>query len=761
MKPTANPKRPVLFLIAIFVVMLAMPLSANNEFNAPNLTPITVQLKWKHQFQFAGYYAAVAKGFYQQAGFNVTLKEANPKIDPVEEVMSGRADYGVANSELMLYRLNGVPVTALAAFIQHSPVVLMSLKDSNIYSPQDLIGKKVMYPPGPYGANTRGILLREGIELSQIESVPLSFNINDLINHDVDVMVGYVTDQPYLLQQRDIAYNLIDPRNYGIDFYGDTLFTQERRVDQEAEEVAQFRAATIAGWRYAIQHPDEVIDILLNQYHSEKNKDELQYEANATIKLIVPKLVDVGHMNPGRWEHIAEVFIGMAMTDGVFQNDGFIYTPEKEKAAQTLRLFFRVAFVISVIVVLFVAILFYFNKKLKDVVSEKTLTLKRSNKVKDEFLATISHELRTPMNGIINAMQLIRHTSLSDEQNELIHIASQSSDNMLSLIDNILGFTEAQSGSLLLREEPFLIQELLVDLKGRFKTVCNDNGIIFKSNIDSNVPICLVGDEEKLKKLLGYFLENCVKFTTRGTVEVKISIKKGSENKKMKWMQCEVIDTGIGIEEELKKNIFEVFHQADGSHSRRYGGLGMGLSIAKQVCTLMKGTIDFQSQLGKGTHVTIVVPMMEADYSAHAVGANANRKPENTRVLIVEDNQTNQIVLKKIVELKGYETKVAENGQVALDIIADYCPHLVLMDCQMPVMDGFVATKNIRKLRKPLSEVPIIAVTANVMAGDKQRCLEAGMDDYLKKPTNKAILQKRIAHWLSYQRCRDLDKHSA
>ena len=741
--------------------MSAMPLHAKNGFNAPHLTPITVQLKWKHQFQFAGYYAAAAKGFYQQAGFNVTLKEWAPQIDPIEEVISGRADYGVANSELMLYRLNGVPVTALAAFIQHSPVVLMSLQGSGIYSPQDLIGKKVMYPAGAYGANTRGILLKEGIELSQFESVPLSFNINDLINRNVDAMVGYVTDQPYMLEKRNVAYNLIDPRSYGIDFYGDTLFTQEKRVEQKSEEVARFRAATIAGWRYAIKHPGEIIDIILERYHSEKNRDELHYEANATIKLMVPKLVDMGHMNPGRWEHIANVFIDLNMTEGSFQNDGFIYTPEKEKAAQTLRLFFRVAFVLFIIAMLFIVALFYFNKKLKKAVSEKTLTLKRSNKVKDEFLATISHELRTPMNGIINAMQLIRHTSLSEEQNELIHIASQSSDNMLSLVDNILGFTEAQSGSLLLREEPFLIQELLVDLKGRFKTACNDNGIMFKSSIDSQVPSCLVGDEEKLKKLLGYFLENCVKFTQKGTVEIKISIKNNVGNKKIQWLQCEVIDTGIGIEEKAKQGIFDVFQQADGSHSRRYGGLGMGLSIARQVCTLMKGTIDFQSELGCGTHVTIAVPMMEATYSAHTTNTDANRRPESTRVLIVEDNHTNQIVLKKIVELKGYQARIAENGQVALDIITNYNPHLVLMDCQMPVMDGFMATKKIRELGKPFSDVPIIAVTANVMAGDKQRCLEAGMDDYLKKPTNKAILQKRIAHWLSYQRCRTLDRRSA
>jgi len=348
--------------------------------SASPITPITVQLKWRHQFQFAGYYAAIAKGFYQEAGFKVNLKEAGPQINPVDEVLSGRADFGIANSELMLYYLNGEPVIAIAAIIQHSPIVLMSLEASNILSPQDLIGKKIMYPEGFYGANTLGILLNEGIHESQIESIPLSYNIEDLIDHKVDAMVGYVTDQPFLLKERGIGYNLIDPRTYGIDFYGDVLFSHQKLVEDSPEKVEKFRAATLKGWRYAIEHPDEMVDLILSQYPTLKSKRELQYEAQETIKLIVPKLVDLGHMNPGRWESIAETFINLNMTTGRYKDKAFLYTLEREQAYQTLKIFFQIAGIITLFVLIFIACLFYFNKQLKLAIAQKTLYLTKANR---------------------------------------------------------------------------------------------------------------------------------------------------------------------------------------------------------------------------------------------------------------------------------------------------------------------------------------------------------------------------------------------
>ena len=373
--------------IILFALSLFIPLSTAAD-NSPfeisssetSLTAINVQLKWRHQFQFAGYYAAIEQGFYRQAGLDVTLKEAGPKIDPIKEVVSGKADFGIANSELMLYRLKGEPVTALAAIIQHSPIVLMSLKESNIYSPQDLIGKKLMYPEGHYGANTLGVLLKEGIQKSQIESVPLSFNIQDLITKKVDAMVGYITDQPFSLQAQGIEYNLIDPRTYGIDFYGDILFSHEDYVNEHPDRVAKFREATLSGWRYALEHPDEIIELILQSYPTLKNKQELEYEAQETIKLMVPMLVDLGHMNPGRWQYIAQTFIDLDMATGEFEAEGFLYSPESNRSIRLLQLFLQASGVLALLAILFICGLFYFNKQLKRAIAEKTMYLTKANR---------------------------------------------------------------------------------------------------------------------------------------------------------------------------------------------------------------------------------------------------------------------------------------------------------------------------------------------------------------------------------------------
>jgi len=371
---------PLLVFIIFVCFSFGIPhVSAENSAQK-KLTPINVQLKWRHQFQFAGYYAAAYKGIYQNAGLGVTLREANPTINPIEEVLSGKADFGIANSELMLYRLNGDPVTAIAGIIQHSPMVVMSLKESNILSPQDLIGKKLMYPSGSYGANTLGILLKEGIKESQVESIPLSFNINDLINKNVDAMVGYITNQPFLLKERGIEYNLIHPTSYGVDFYGDVLFTHQKYIEENPELVEGFRKATIEGWRYAIEHPNEIIDVILSQYPTVKNRKELEYEAQETIKLIVPKLVELGHMNPGRWKYIAETFIDLKMASGDFDDNGFLYDPEKEHVSQILHSSFQILAILSLLAASFISVLFYFNKQLKSAIAEKTMYLTKANR---------------------------------------------------------------------------------------------------------------------------------------------------------------------------------------------------------------------------------------------------------------------------------------------------------------------------------------------------------------------------------------------
>ena len=349
--------------------------------SSSRLKPIVVQLKWKHQFQFAGFYAAVEKGFYRDKGFDVELKPAAPGIDPIKEVVGGNADYGVANSELMLYRMQGEPVTALAVIMQHSPLALLSLKESGILSPQDLIGKRVMFPSGVYGANTRGILLREGVNSDQIIQVPLSFNISDLVEKKVDAMVAYITDQPYLLKKKNIDYNVIDPRTYGIDFYGDTLFTREDRATFSFNEVKRFREATIQGWRYAINHSDEIVNLIYQKYDSEKNLSELRYEAEKTIELIVPKLVSIGSMNPGRWESIAQVFKDLNLAHGSYDEEAFVFEPDKRELNSRFQKALYISLVLFIIAVAGIGTLLFFNTRLKSAVRVKTKDLRDSNNV--------------------------------------------------------------------------------------------------------------------------------------------------------------------------------------------------------------------------------------------------------------------------------------------------------------------------------------------------------------------------------------------
>jgi len=343
------------------------------------LTPVTVQLKWTHQFQFAGFYAAIENGYYEEVGLDVTLIEASPEINPVTEVSAGRADYGVANSELLLHKLNGSEVTAIAVTIQHSPLVLLALRSSHIRTPQDLVGRRVMFPDGAYGANTLGVLKNEGVMPEQIIHVPLSFDINDLISGKVDAMVGYLTDQPYQLLEQGVDYLIIDPRNYGIDFYGDTIFTSSQYLKKHPHQVKAFRAATLKGWEYAVSNPDKISNLIIQKYRSSLSYEQLMFEARETIKLMVPDLVEIGHMNPERWQHIAKTFVSLGMADEPVSLDGFIYNPDKDLRMEMLYNNLWIVMLVIGFVLLSTVLLSLFNRRLKMAVNLRTAQLTESN----------------------------------------------------------------------------------------------------------------------------------------------------------------------------------------------------------------------------------------------------------------------------------------------------------------------------------------------------------------------------------------------
>jgi PAS domain S-box-containing protein len=310
-------------VISGVLLLLLAPLPAQA------LEKTTIQLKWLHHFQFAGYYAALEKGFYRDAGLDVTIVEGGPEVEVEKAVLEGRADFGVGTSALLLHRAKGEDLVVLGQIFQHSPAIFLTPRKTGIRSIADMAGKRFMY------SNQHGdmlaLLKKNGIELNQITQIPHQADPRDLISGKADVMIAYSFNEPFILEQAGEAYLTFSPMTYGIDFYGDNLFTSRALVEKRPELARAFREATFRGWRYALDHKGEIADLIHASYSREKNREWLLFEANQIETLIQPNLVDIGYQSLSRWQQIAEVFAGLGMLPAGFTPEGIIYQPEKQE----------------------------------------------------------------------------------------------------------------------------------------------------------------------------------------------------------------------------------------------------------------------------------------------------------------------------------------------------------------------------------------------------------------------------------------------
>ncbi len=297
---------------------------------------VSLQLKWLHSFQFAGYYAAKEKGFYAEEQLDVTFRERIPGISNIEQVLKDQSQYGVADTSLLEQRLGGKPLVVLASIFQHSPLVYLTLKNSGITSPYELKGKRVMHDNYD-NAPLLAMLYEAGISTDEFTHLENSFNPNDLINGKTDVMVGYLTDQIDYFKNKGIEINIIDPRNYGVDFLGDNLFTTEQEINRHPDRVQRFLRASLKGWDYALKHPDELIQIILDKYNagSRLTADHLRFEAQQTMRMILPDTVPIGHTDTRRFQRIAETYRQLGLVSSIDPLDGFIY---RQKSSNNLIL---------------------------------------------------------------------------------------------------------------------------------------------------------------------------------------------------------------------------------------------------------------------------------------------------------------------------------------------------------------------------------------------------------------------------------------
>ncbi len=292
---------------------------------------VIVQLPWQHQFQFAGYYAAIAKGFYREAGLHVTLREADSRTDVVSEVISGKAHFGISGSDLLLDRAAGRPVVVLAALLQHSPLILLTLDRPDIRNPADLANKRLMLEPG---SNELLTYLSHQTRSRDWVTLPYKQGIQALLAGKVDAISAYSTTEPFYLQQKGIPYRVFSPRTIDFDFYGDNLFTSERELITRQDRVYAFQQASLKGWRYVMDHPEEMINLIMEQYPTGAGREQLEFEARETRELMQPDLIEPGYMQQERWLQIAKTYLEAGMLTVLPNLDRFIYDPAQERLRQ-------------------------------------------------------------------------------------------------------------------------------------------------------------------------------------------------------------------------------------------------------------------------------------------------------------------------------------------------------------------------------------------------------------------------------------------
>ncbi|MCK4865702.1 MAG: ABC transporter substrate-binding protein [Gammaproteobacteria bacterium] len=548
----------------VFTIMyfIALPAIAGES--------VRLQLKWTHQFQFAGYYAAQKQGYYRDAGLDVEIIEGSQGKDSSQIVTQGKAEYGVGNTSLLLNRNSGDPLVVLAVIFQHSPDILLTIKNNSAQNIHDLENKRLHIEP--LADELTAYLNHEGIPLSKFNLVKYKNKVQKLIAGKVDVISAYSTIEPYFLEKKNIAYNLFSPRSVGIDFYGDNLFTTEEEIKQHPERARKFRYASLQGWSYALKHQQEMIDYILNKYPDRKEPGALAYEAKKMQKLIHSGMVEIGYMLTGRWRHIANTYTDLGMLPKNISLDGFLYNTKQTQDYFWFYIVFSITLFVLLIILLVNARFSILNKKLLQL-----LYLRSRFSNIGESINNISHQWKQPLNELGIQLMLIEKTLendfITEDDKSKTKKTIDKSHNILEFMAN----TVDVFGQLLNRNNKksnfhpkTIIQSLLQLIEDNFRI----HQITITSELDENVMIN--GSSTELSHILLSILNNSrdifkERKTTSPNIHMHLYKSSGS-------VCIDITDNAGGITAKPIKEIFKL-----GFSAKQNNDSGIGLYIAKQL----------------------------------------------------------------------------------------------------------------------------------------------------------------------------------
>lgn len=603
----------VVIALLVFISFNAKVLQANSQTDT-----IKVQLIYKHQFQFAGFYAAIHKGFYQDVGLNVALLLPNGEAGSTTQLLAGESHIGIGSHGLVKKRVDGAPIILLASIFQHSPQALITSDNSGINNIKDLAGKRVMIEK--HAIDLLAFMADEGLNDGMIVEIPYDYNVYNLIDNKVDAMSVYLTDNTYLLDALKFPYRIISPLSGGIDFYGDSIFTTEDYYLNNSEKVKSFIDATIKGYNYALDNKQEIINLIIEQYDADLSKDHLLYEANKMEDFIARDIVEIGHINEGRWRYTLDVYKKLNLVDKNSSLDGFFLSDYDRNYLKRIPIETIILYLTILVILVVVALIYVTNSiKLKQQLRkslELEKHLKHANDTKDQLISIIAHDLKNPFSGIISLSSLVLLDLDSINREELknsLRLIRNSAEDAYQMLKNLLEWVLIQQDGIMVRARIVPLLKEYAHIFDVYKEQAQSKKINFE--LDIHPEHRLFVDPHMLEVIVRNILTNAIKFTNeQGSIWVT-TYKKHHKSKTPHTtnLVLEIKDTGVGISEENISRILagELLESTPGTNKEK--GTGLGLTLCREFVAANKGELHISSEIGIGSVFSIELPTSSMD----------------------------------------------------------------------------------------------------------------------------------------------------